>query len=46
MKTETLPNTLEKEGKTETITEEDYYKAFEEYSETAVVNFSYGASGS
>lgn len=38
--------TLEKEGKTETITEEDYYKAFEEYSETAVVNFSYGASGS
>lgn len=38
--------TLEKEGKTETITEEDYYKAFEEYSETTVVNFSYGASGS
>lgn len=38
--------TLEKEGKTETITEEDYYKAFEKYSEAAVVNFSYGASGS
>lgn len=37
--------TLEKEGKTEALTEEAYYKAFEKYSEATVVNFSYGASG-
>ncbi len=37
--------TLEKGGKTEVLTEEAYYKAFEKYSEAAVVNFTYGASG-
>lgn len=37
--------TLEKDGKTEVITEEEYNKAFEKYSDVTVVNFSYGASG-
>lgn len=37
--------TLEKGEETEEITEEEYYKAFEKYSEAEVVNFSYGASG-
>lgn len=32
--------------KTEAITEEEYYKAFEKYGEAVVVDFSYGASGS
>ena len=37
--------TLEKEGNTEAITEMEYFKAFEAYSQATVVNFSYGASG-
>lgn len=37
--------TLEKGGETEVITEEEYYKRFEKYSKTIVVNFSYGATG-
>ena len=37
--------TLEKDGKTEAITEEEYNKAFEKYGDVIVVNFSYGASG-
>lgn len=37
--------TLEKGGETEALTEEEYYKAYEKYSEAAVVNFTYGASG-
>lgn len=37
--------TLEKGGKTEVITEEEYYEMFEKYRKVTVVNFSYGASG-
>lgn len=37
--------TLEKAGKKETITEEDYYRAFEKYSEAVVVNFADAKSG-
>lgn len=36
--------TLEKGNETTVITEEEYYKAFEKYSEASVVSFSYGAS--
>ena len=37
--------TLEKVGETEMLTEEEYYEAFKKYREAAVVNFTYGASG-
>lgn len=37
--------TIEEGDKTETATEEAYYKMFEKYSEADVVNFNYGASG-
>ncbi len=36
--------TMEKENETKTISEEEYYDAFEKYSNAAVVSFSYGAS--
>ena len=36
--------TMEKENKTEPITEEEYLSAFEKYGEATVVNFAYGAS--
>lgn len=36
--------TIEKGDKTEEITEEEYYKAFEKYSNATVVSFAYGAS--
>lgn len=32
------------DGETETVSEADYRKAMEEYGESAVVNFGYGAS--
>lgn len=36
--------TMETEDETKTISEEEYYAAFEKYSNAAVVGFSYGAS--
>ena len=36
--------TMEKENETKTISEEEYYTAFEKYSNATVVGFSYGAS--
>ncbi len=35
---------IEKENKSEAITEEEYYTAFEKYSNATVVSFAYGAS--
>lgn len=37
--------TMKKGDETKVITEEEYYAAFEKYSNASVVNFSYGASG-
>ena len=36
--------TMTKENETKTISEEDYYAAFEKYSNAAIVSFAYGAS--
>lgn len=36
--------TMEKENETETISEEEYYAAFEKYNNATVVGFSYGAA--
>ena len=38
--------TMEAENETKTISEEEYYAAFEKYSNAEVAEFSYGASGS
>ncbi len=38
--------TMEKEDETTTLSEEEYYAAFEKYSNAAVAGFSYGASDS
>ena len=35
---------MEKENETKTISEEEYYDAFEKYNNAVVVNFAYGAS--
>ena len=36
--------TMTKENETKTISEEDYYAAFEKYSNATIVSFAYGAS--
>lgn len=40
----TADYTMEKENETKTISEEEYYDAFEKYNNAAVVSFAYGAS--
>ena len=36
--------TMEQENETKTISEEEYYDAFDKYNNAAVVSFAYGAS--
>ena len=39
-----LNTPMTKENETKTISEEDYYAAFEKYSNATIVSFAYGAS--